>query len=141
MLKFVPPKLIAKFAVFLDHGNGRGFFRTYDQVGSAKTSFRNHNGPSRWGRGGVTFHPGKILELIDGEWYTLYDVPKGTEHLPWEKNFGSESHYYSRRTGWHAVPMSREDYGDWRARVERERLNIVLAGSASTSEGSTNSAT
>lgn len=132
MLRFVPPKLLAKYAVFIDHGNGRGFFRTYDLLGSAKYSFRIHNGPHRWGRNSITFNPGKILELIDGEWFALYDVPKGTEHLPWEKDFGTGVGYARWRTGWHTVPMSREEYGEWRARVERERLNIVIAGSAST---------
>jgi hypothetical protein len=132
MLRFVPPKLLAKYAVFLDHGNGKGFFRTYDLLGSAKYSFRIHNGPPRgWNRTGKTFHSGKILELIDGEWFTLYDVPAGSEHLPWERDFGQERTWYNRRTGWHSIPMTREEYGDWRARVERERLEIITAGNPS----------
>lgn len=130
MLRFVPPKLLAKYAVFLDHGNGRGFFRTYDSIGPAKYAFRIHNGPHRWGRPGGTSYPGKILELVDGDWFTLYDVPKGIEHLPWEKDLGQNGNWY--RSGWHTVPMSREEYGEWRARVERERLNIVVVNGPNT---------
>lgn len=141
MLRFVPPKLLAKYAVFIDHGNGRGFFRTYDLIGSAKYSFRNHNGPSRWGSSGGTHYPGKILELIDGEWFVLYDVPKGTEHLPWEKDFGSDSQWYTRRTGWHTVPMTREEYGDWRAKVERERYTFPFSTNTIVTSGGSKIAT
>lgn len=127
MLRFVPPKLLAKYAVFIDHGDGRGFFRTYDDVGHAKVAFRvqtNFN----WRSNGTT-RAGKILELVDGEWFTLYDIPSGTTRLPWQKDFGDTVWGYRR--GIRTVPMSRDEYGEWRARVERERLEIVTAGNPS----------
>lgn len=131
MLRFVPPKLLAKYAVFIDHGNGRGFFRTYDDVGHAKVAFRQQAGYF-WR--GTTSRAGKILELVDGEWFTLYDIPEGTTQLPWQKDFGRDNGWGYRRSGIKTVPMSRDEYGEWRARVERERLEIVTVGSSRLSE-------
>lgn len=121
-LRFVPPKLLAKYAVFIDHGDGRGHFKTYDTLGPAKAAYRM---AEFYGRS-PSFHDGKILEMVEGEWFTLYDVPKGTERPPWEKDKGYG--YYSRyRSGWHTTPMSRDEYGEWRASVERERLAMAAS--------------
>lgn len=117
--------------MFVDHDNGRGFFKTYDNVGSAKVAFRHQNHMS-WRQ--KPQYAGKILEMIDGEWFVLYDIPKNSDRLPWEKEV--ESYSYDRGYGrteknWRSVPMTRDEYGEFRARVERERLNLFIADEAS----------
>lgn len=111
-LKFNPPKHVAKYALFVDYGNERGKFFTYDQLGSAKNA---------------SYHKGynsdmKILENVDGDWYVLFEFNAGDTHRPWEKEV-TPSYYSSyRNTRWTAVPMTRDEYAEWRIQVERERV-------------------
>lgn len=115
-LKFVPPKELARYAMFVDYGNGKGRFKPYDDLGSAKNAWHHVSGR----------YSGKILEFVDGDWYTLYDIPAGTtyKNLPWVKEVEAG--------GWHnpykdnrAKPMTREEYAEWRIKVEYERLGIT----------------
>ena len=132
MLRFTPPKQVARYAAFIDHGNGRGFFKTYDEVGPAKVALRMQLAFGSWRDTNLAQYNAKLLEMIDGEWFTLYDIPKGTTRLPWEKEVETYSAYHGRFSKrWQAVPMTRDEYGEFRAKVERERLNLALAGNPS----------
>jgi len=112
-LRFVPPKQVARYALFVDHGNGKGFFKPYNELGHAKLGYYHH------GR----HYDSKILETVAGEWYTLFEIPAGTERsqLPWVGDVQQ-----GWRNNWgrirRAVPMTREEYAEWRIRVERERI-------------------
>jgi len=122
-LRFDPPRQVAKYALFVDHGNGRGFFKPYDDLGSAKNAHRWHNYNNR--------NNAKILENVDGNWYTLHEVKAGTSQndLPWYKEVDRYPWYSSRSEKIRkAVPMTREEYAEWRVAVERER---IADGSAS----------
>lgn len=123
-LKFNPPKTAGRYALFVDYGNERGFFKTYDKVGHAKSAHTHHNY-------GVQ-NDAKILENVQGEWFTLYDIPKGTNRndLPWKKKRDS---WYHRNSEYKvAKSMTRDEYAEWRLAVERERIeskfDISLAG-------------
>jgi hypothetical protein len=117
-LKFNPPKQIGRYAIFVDYGLGgkSAFFKVYNDLGSAKNA--------AWHKYGWTEI--RILENIDGDWYTLHFWKKG-EQAPWQKEVraGGWRNTYTVRRG---VPMSREEYAEWRVRVERER---IADGSAS----------
>lgn len=114
-LKFNPPKQVARYALFIDHGNGKGFFKTYNELGSAKMALGHRNYGMR--------NDAKILENVEGQWYVLFDIKKGTDrdNLPWKK----------ARTSWRwrnseskvSKPMTRDEYAEWRLKVERERVN------------------
>jgi hypothetical protein len=116
-LRFDPPKQVARYALFVDHGNGKGFFKTYNELGFAKMALGHHN----YGMS----HDAKILENVEGQWYVLFDIKKGTERtaLPW----------YKEMTGWYsrgrkvAKPMTRDEYAEWRLAVERERIADLSA--------------
>ncbi len=116
-LKFDPPKQVARYALFVDHRNGRGFFKTYNNLGSAKIAHtaRNYR----------TTYDAKILENVDGSWYVLHDVRAGTSYndLPWVKEVSSWRFTPYKK----AVPMTREEYADWRVAVERERIADLSA--------------
>lgn len=125
-LRFVPPKQVARYALFIDHGNGNGFFKTYNDVGHAKSAYRFRNWSGR--------NAAKILEMVDGEWYTLFDIPAGTDrsNLPWVKEVTRHDWYTNRdQTRKKAVPMTREEYAEWRVKVERERWEAEHKGLAS----------
>lgn len=113
-LKFIPPKQAARYALFVDHKSS-SFFKVYSNLGHAKTAHaqRNYN----------TRYDAKILEMVNGEWYVLHDIKAGTEreNLPWKKqvNVGG---WYSNRTTKRSVPMTRDEYAEWRLKVERERV-------------------
>lgn len=112
-LKFNPPKQAGRYALYVNYGNERAFFKTYDELGHAKLGLRHHYNNR---------NAAKILENIEGEWYTLFDIPAGTttQELPWMK----------KRTSWYwrneerkvAKPMTRDEYAEWRLQVERERV-------------------
>lgn len=116
-LKFTPPKATGRYALFVDYGNDRGLFKTFDELGSAKLSWRHH----------ASYDAAKILELVEGEWFTLFDIPAKTEYanLPWVKDVNQSwrAHY---RTTKRAVPMTRDEYAEWRLAVERERVQSKL---------------
>lgn len=114
-LKFDPPRQVSRFALFVDrgetYGSSRFTFKATDTLGVAKL---------KWHANGKRFDS-KIVENVDGEWYTLYDIPKGTVNPPWQQEKeapGWRGNYKVYR----AIPMSREDYADWRVKVERERI-------------------
>lgn len=110
-LKFIPPKLVARYALFVDHGEGRGFFKSYDLLASAKLAYHAHGHR----------YDSKILENVDGQWYVLHAIPAGAtyEDLPWVKK--SRSNWRHRELD-RAKPMTREEYAEWRLAVERERI-------------------
>ena len=118
-LKFNPPKQVARYALWLSKASAKYAFRTYTTLGDAKNAyhFRGHR------------QDAKILENVDGQWYVLHDIPAGTEYkeLPWVKKVqhGWRSNYDINRK---AVPMTRDEYAEWRLAVERER---IADGSAS----------
>lgn len=115
-LKFVPPKQTGRYALFADWGNERGLFKTFDLLSSAKLSYYHNSRRSS----------AKILELVDGEWYVLYDIPANTQYddLPWVKDV-PRGWRYDWRTVKRSVPMTRDEYADWRVAVERERLGFT----------------
>lgn len=112
-LKFNPPRQAGRYALYLEGAGSKTGFRTYDELGHAKNAynFRGHR------------YAGKILENVSGEWYVLYDIAKGLTYkeLPWVKE--TQSGYwssYGKRTT--SVPMTRDEYAEWRLQVERERI-------------------
>lgn len=116
-LKFNPPKQVARYALFT-YGEvpNQGEFKIYNNLGSVKNAAHQK---LRWSNV-------KILENVDGDWYVLHSAAKGTVYreLPWVK----------RRSSWRwsdsyrATPMTRDEYAEWRLKVERER---IADGSAS----------
>lgn len=115
-LRFEPPKQVARYALFIDHGNGRGFFKTYNDLGPLKNAYRRRNGR-------IARDNAKILEMVQGEWYTLHEVVAGTEYgnLPWVKEVNAGG-WYDTRLVRKSQPMTRDEYADWRIKVERERI-------------------
>lgn len=117
-LKFNPPKQVARYALFT-YGEvpNQGTFKVYNDLGSVKNAAHQK---LRWSNV-------KILENIDGDWYQLHTVEKGTAYgdLPWVKEIGYSWRGSPRKR---AVPMSRDEYAEWRVAVERER---IADGSAS----------
>ena len=105
-----PPNEQLRFALWVDGGG----FHQYRSVGSAKGAYYH----KAW-RGGEA----RILELIDGEWYTLYHIPANTsrDKLPWIQQVEANRYYGSYRVS-KAVPMTREQYAEFRVAVERERV-------------------
>lgn len=118
-LKFNPPVQVARYAIFIDHGNGRGYFKSFDELGYAKLSFYRKNNLD-YER--IAQYDGKILENIGGDWYVLFDVKAGTtlDDLPWYKEVRNGG-YWSSRTSKRARPMTREEYADFRVKVAREQ--------------------
>ena len=117
-LKFTPPKLANRYALFVEHDNDRGTFKVYKDLGSVKNA---------WYHSAGRYNASKILELVDGDWYVLYDIPKGTERrdTPWYQET-TRYDYYGRgnTTAKRAKSMTRDEYADWRVKVEREKLGL-----------------
>jgi len=114
-LKFNPPKNVARYAVFAKDSRGQGTFSVYNDLGSAKNATYH-----RYNSDGIY-----ILENVDGDWYVLFDIPAGTkgQDLPWYKEVSKYDWYLrSEKTYKKAVPMTREEYAEWRVTVEHERL-------------------
>lgn len=116
-LKFVQPptdKKIGKpYATYSD-GFGLKLYRT---LGAAKQGLSHQIGTS-WGSVGA-YRDGYILEQVDGQWFILYFVAKGTtkHNLPWKKDVPQ---YWGGGTTRKSVPMTREEYAEWRVKVDRE---------------------
>lgn len=126
-LKFtLPPQERYEYGVWTDSGG----FRVHRNLGSAKLSFM-HRVNLRWG-GKITRSRAVITRLVDGEWYVLYDVPLGTakDELPWVKEVSTWGYWpsegYGERTVRKAVPLGREEYAEWRVKVELERRGIEV---------------
>jgi hypothetical protein len=144
-LKFVFPSLnkvknVPKYASFV---NGPiPSFKVHGNLGTAKQSFSYRNAPygfNQYSEKG-TYHDGAILELVDGEWFVLYDVKTGTlwRDLPWVKKVTTWSYepnpdfvsYAStpdvRRSlsvehvSYRTAPMTLDEYASWRVKVDRE---------------------
>jgi|ERR1043166_6027864 hypothetical protein len=111
-LRFNPPKQVARYALFVEHGEGRGRFTVYNNLGSVKNAYHH---------AGTYNAASKILENVDGDWYTLFDIPAGTLYrdLPWVKEASYSWRGTPQKT---AVPMTRDEYAEWRLKVERERV-------------------
>lgn len=127
-LHFVPPKdktlrfALSTAQVYTSESlsevlNSRPTFRQYVTLGAAKLAYHHRYGGSR---GGINAEA-RILELIDGEWYTLFVIRPHTpyEKLPWVTKVHD---YYSSRTYPRAKGMSREAYAEFRLAVERESI-------------------
>lgn len=130
-LKFIPPKTVGKYALYVKSNNtGNDFFKVYNGLGSLKNAFYPHVFDWR----DSTRYDAKVLEMVNGEWYVLYDIPEGTmkEDLPWMKKqymttrYGY-TRYYNEKPGWvetaevtRARPMSVEEYVQFRIAVHDE---------------------
>jgi hypothetical protein len=114
-LKFVPPRSINRYALFVDRG--RRPLAAYDDLAHAKGA---------WHVRARRYYDAKILENVEGQWYVLYDLPKGLERAPWYKEI-EVGRWNNRRMAWRAKPMTRDEYADWRIKVERERNQEQLA--------------
>lgn len=155
-LRFNPPKdkKLPRYASY-----GAGILKTHTEVAYAKLSLAHrlehranddsvpyYSRPWKW-------HEGYILEMVDGAWYVLYHVEEGTDrdHLPWKKKAWRHRDYYSwgRRYDkptynpesyieeYVSVPMTKDEYADWRIKVELERLGIddTIRGQLLTANG------
>lgn len=134
-LKFIPPKPIGQYALYVEGSYGPATFKIYSNLGDLKNAFYNRVG-FVW-RENTTCANAKVLEMVHGEWYVLFDVPKGTkkEDIPWMKTSYKKYQYghwrevspteegaYKRIA---SRPMTREEYADFRVKVELERRGIV----------------
>jgi hypothetical protein len=132
-LKFNPPKPIGRYALYIERSYGDPHFKVFSSLGNLKNSF-NYQVMSY---SSETRANSKILENINGDWYVLYDVPVGTKNdeLPWMKT----SYRVYKHGYWHTVstsddpnahkmvnsaPMTKDEYADWRVRVELDRRGI-----------------
>lgn len=130
-LRFTPPKEdnLPRYASY-----GRGSMKTHSGLNGAKASLRNRC--TRWRE--QNWSEGFILELVEGEWYVLYHVKEGSKNddLPWKKDVWrhkqyrwtypteprhSLGDYIKERVN---APLGRDEYADWRVRVELERRGI-----------------
>jgi hypothetical protein len=136
-LKFVVPpeeKTVNRYGVWVE---GYGF-AVRRQLGAAKQTAYNRAGIYGYYWGSKrdeqqTNNRIVITELVDGEWYVLFDVPKGTKFkdLPWVKNTGPKrwdwqaNRFVVREEDaeFKAVPMTRDEYAEWRVAVDREQRN------------------
>lgn len=132
-LKFlVPPTEQYNFGVWTEGGG----FRAHRNSGSAKQSAMARTGLHPWNRTtGTTYSRVVITQLVNGEWYTVYDVPKGTVYngLPWIKEEkihkgyeGAPSYKPIYSTVHRSRPMDKEEYAEWRIAVELERRGIEV---------------
>jgi hypothetical protein len=112
-LKFVPPKEVNRYALFVDYGNGRGSLKAYNNLGSAKGAWQSAQRH--------THYDSKILENVEGTWYVLYDIPKDVNRAPWYKEV-ERGGWRSSYKQWVPKPMTRDEYADWRVKVEHERI-------------------
>jgi hypothetical protein len=105
-----PPNQAMRYALWVDqtdqYFNGP-VFRTYRRLGDAKNGYH-----SVWGDKAA-----KILENVNGAWYVLFDIPKGTKpaDVPWRRMVHT---YYGERNK--AVPMTRDEYAAFRLAVADE---------------------
>ena len=146
-LKFNPPKeegkKLPRYASY-----SAGIMKTHTGIGHAKSSLDNRMWS--WQREPenkrVTSHS-FILEIVDGEYFTLYEILPGLtrNQLPWVKegftdtwgrwteltDYYRQSSYYGPKLesgqytkSFRSVQMTTDEYVEWRLRVEHERLGI-----------------
>lgn len=143
-LKFTPPKeqKLPRYASY-----GGGIMKTHVGLGGAKQSLEYRStfrgeallpGQS-WYERPLLWKEGFILELVDGEWFTLYHVEEGTkdDELPWKQDRWTHKQYswtyvteprYKPEDCRHekvSRPLSRDEYAAWRVAVELERRGIT----------------
>lgn len=114
-LKFTPPRLVNRYALFVDYGNGNGSLKLYGDLGGAKNAWYHQGRRS----------DSKILENVSGDWYVLFDIPAGTDrnNPPWYKEISKYSwRNRGESTYTAAKPMTRDEYAEWRIAVEHERI-------------------
>ena len=131
-LKFEPPKENSEQFKYATYVEGYGGFRVHRSLGAAKQVFQGRAGA--YGRSHPNRLAFKILHLVDGNWYVLYDIPAGTkkEDLPWFKEVTDYRYERAVSGEWKRVettskvakPISREEYADFRVAVELERRGI-----------------
>jgi hypothetical protein len=115
-LKFSPPKNVARYAYAVEYERSQTKFATFNDIGSAKLGLQ-----ANMNRYASDFKAAYLLENVEGQWYVLHTVNKDDEHMPWQKEVEVGGWRSSYKT-WRAVPMTREQYAEWRVQVERERL-------------------
>jgi hypothetical protein len=136
VLKFTPPKKIGAYALYVESNYGSHFFRTYNDLGHLKNAFYHHTNMYLNFSDSATSNNAKILEMVDGDWYVLYEVPKGTKRddIPWmRKQYRALDYaYYGRLYDEkpegvnsdevvRSKPMPIEDYVKFRIAVHEER--------------------
>lgn len=123
-LRFIPPRAVGRYAVFVDWGNENGFFKVYNNLGAAKGAARHH---TRYNWDNVVKNAAKILEMVDGEWYVLYDIPKDTKDLPWYKEVYNYHYLRGETRTMKAQPLTADEYAEFRVTVTREQAGLVSA--------------
>lgn len=150
-LRFVPPQTeqekLPRYASY-----SAGIMKNHSSVGHAKNSLNHRmwtwDTPTDGGkRQRVTKHS-FILEMIDGQYFTLYEIKPGLtwEHLPWMKlgfrsawgnwteltDYYLNSSYYGPKLekgeltkSYRAVPMTRDEYVDFRIKADRELRGVA----------------
>lgn len=153
-LKFTPPKEEQKkFPRYASYSAGT--MKTHGGLGFAKNSLNNRMWVREsdstgeipyYSRMLVTTHS-FILEMVSGEYFVLYEIKPGLtkEQLPWMKEFFhvgyggwslveeyKDNSYYGPklrageyRTAFRPVQMTKEEYADWRIKVELERRGLT----------------
>lgn len=133
-MKFTPPPNQSyRYAVWTN--NNRSGFKVYSNLGAAKQALEART--DVYYRDSKTRVDSKILEMVDGEWFVLFEVPVGTskEEMPWKKEVRKNRWSFTDKSTFKkAVPMTREEYAQWRVEVELEKRGIVAAVAAENRE-------
>lgn len=123
-LKFNRPETVQpRYALYTEDANGNPVyyraFKTSNNLAALKGLV------SRGLYGGTTYHAHKILEFIDGDWYVLYDVPRGIGYkdLPWVSETESWSYAFGTRKIARARVMTTEEYLKFRLSVLLEKFD------------------
>lgn len=116
-LKFNPPKNVARYAYAIEYEKSQTKFDTYNDLGAAKNALQ-HKTRYRNSDLKVAY----ILENVAGSWYVLYTYNKGDQHWPWQKPVTVGGWRNGGYTVHRAVPLTRDEYAEWRVAVERERI-------------------
>lgn len=117
-LKFTPPKNVARYAYAVEYEKSQTRFDTYNDLGSAKNALQH-----KLSYRGNDFKGAYLLENVDGDWWVLYTITRDTVRMPWHKEVEQGSWRNSYKV-WKAVPMTRDEYAEWRLQVERERTSF-----------------
>lgn len=115
-LKFVPPKNVSRYAYAVEYDQSQTRFDTFNDLGSCKNSLQHK---IRYRDG--DFKAAHVLENVEGEWYVLHTIGKNDQHMPWQKDVETGG-WRTRYTVKKAVPMTRDEYAEWRLQVEHERI-------------------
>jgi hypothetical protein len=127
-LKFNPPPAAEPdFALFVfsNDDTGDGVMYLYKTLALAKHGWYNHAKVGYYSRENGSIYLAKILRKFDGEWFTLFDVPKGTKRadLPW---YGDVRYGWRKTPSRRAKPMTNEEYAEWRLAVYKEQQETKL---------------